>query len=134
MVRKGLLMLLAGVLVMGLASFAMAQEGGAKPEGARPAEGAKPEAKAKRPTKIERALSEVNLTDEQKAKIDPILAEYANKRKAAAKDIAQQNKLIEETCAQITPLLTEEQKPKFDAAMKAKRGGKKEKKEGEAAK
>lgn len=138
MIRKSFAMLLAGLLLVGFGALTLAQEGGAKPEAGKPA------AKAgKRMTRIEQALSAITLTEEQKGKIDPIVAEYKEKTKAA-KDIAERKKLHDETVAQILSLLTDEQKPKFEEALKPKaRGGKKagaepakpeEKKEGEAPK
>ncbi len=131
MVKRSILALLVGMLVLGAASLATAGEGGAKPEGAKP-EAAKAEKAGKRMTRIEQALAQVQLTDEQKGKVDPIVAEYKEKTKAT-KEIADRKKLHDETVQKILPLLTDEQKPKFEAALKAKGPGvKKEKKEGEA--
>ena len=117
MVRKGILALLGAMLVMGLSSLSQAQEAGA----------------AARPSRIERALAGLTLSADEKAKVDPVVAEYKEKRKAA-KDRDERRKISEEYIGKITPLLSAENKAKFEEALKNPPPPKKEgegKKEGE---
>jgi len=121
MVRKTILALLAAMLVMGLSSLSTAQEAGAKPT---------------KQSRIERALAGLTLSADEKAKVDPVVAEYKEKAKAA-KDRTERKQIGEEYAAKITPLLSDENKAKFEAALKAAHEHKKEgegKKEGEAKK
>lgn len=102
MVRKGILALVAAMLVMGLSSLSMAQEAGKAPA---------------RPSRIERALAGLTLSADEKAKVDPVVAEYKEKRKAAT-DGAERRKISEEYVGKITPLLSAENKTKFEEALK----------------
>jgi len=118
MVRKGILALVAAILGMGLSSLSMAQEGGAAPA---------------RPSRIERALAGLTLSADEKAKVDPIVAEFKEKRKAVT-DRDERRKISEEYVGKITPLLSAENKTKFEEALKTPPPPKKEgegKKEGE---
>ena len=143
MVRKSMMILLAGMLLAGLSSLAMAQEGGAKPEAAKAGKG--------HVSKIERALAGLTLSAEEKAKVDPVVAEYKketesrvaqghyNDEATAIISIAVTRRMVSaEYAEKIAPLLSEENKAKFEAGMKAEGYGKnkkagEEKKEGGAA-
>ena len=118
MVRKGLVLLLAGVLFTGLYSLSMAQEGGAKA------------AKGKKTLTVDQALAKLSLTKEQKKRIEPLLVVYRG-RSRGAKDASERQNLTGEVRAQILPCLTGEQITKFEALMNGEQvEPKKEKKEG----
>jgi hypothetical protein len=112
-----MLVVLVGLMMAGFSALCIAQEGGAKAEGEKAA-------KAKGTTKIEKALAQLTLSDEEKGKVDPVLAEYKEKAKTA--EIKDQKALIAEYAPKIADLLTADNKAKFEEAMKAKRSGKKE--------
>jgi len=102
MVRKGILALVAAMLVIGLSSLSMAQEAGKAPA---------------RPSRIERALAGLTLSADEKAKVDPVVAEYKEKRKAVT-DRDERRKISEEYVGKITLLLSAENKAKFEEALK----------------
>lgn len=105
-----MLVLLVGMLLTGLSSLVMAQEG--------------TKAGKAHTTRIEKALAGITLSAEEKAKVDPVLAEYKEKAKTA--EISEQKPLSQEYAAKISALLGEENKAKFEAAVKAKGHGMKE--------
>jgi Spy/CpxP family protein refolding chaperone len=63
---------------------------------------------------------ELNLTDDQKAKVQPIIDQTKPQLAAIHKEAMEKmHTLMESTGAQIRPLLTPEQQQKFDAMKKA---------------
>ncbi|MFL6591017.1 MAG: Spy/CpxP family protein refolding chaperone [Chthoniobacterales bacterium] len=69
---------------------------------------------------FEHLSKELNLTDEQKTKVQPIIDQTKPQMKAIHEEAMQKmHALMENTGAQIRPLLTPEQQQKFDAMKKA---------------
>jgi periplasmic protein CpxP/Spy len=69
---------------------------------------------------LARLTQDLNLTDEQKAKVQPIIDQTKPQIEAIHQDAMQKSKtVIENSMAQIRPLLTAEQQQKFDAMKKA---------------
>ena len=63
---------------------------------------------------------DLNLTDDQKAKVQPIIDQTKPQLAAIHKEAMEKmHALLESTGAQIRPLLTPEQQQKFDAMKKA---------------
>jgi Spy/CpxP family protein refolding chaperone len=78
---------------------------------------------------------DLSLTDEQKAKVQPIIDQTKPQMKAIHEEAMQKmHALMESAGAQIRPLLTPEQQQKFDAMKKAHEDMKKAHEEMEAAK
>ena len=126
MMRKSLMILLAALFVMFVTSIATAQE----KEGKAGAEPVKPAAKAHKADKLHTVLAELKLTDEQKTKVDGIIADYEAKLKEA-KGRSEKAKVRREMYEEICGALNEEQKPKFEKEMGIKPSTKtEEKKEG----
>ncbi len=73
---------------------------------------------------MERMTERLNLTPEQKTKIQPILDEAKPKIEAIHREAMQKTKsLMKETAAQIRPMLTPEQQKTLDEAKNDRRGG-----------
>jgi Spy/CpxP family protein refolding chaperone len=69
---------------------------------------------------LEHLSKDLNLTDEQKAKVQPIIDQTKPQIEAIHKEAMEKMRAImESTGAQIRPLLTPEQQQKFDAMKKA---------------
>jgi len=69
---------------------------------------------------LEHLSKDLNLTDDQKAKVQPIIDQAKPQMKAIHDEAMQKmHALMESTGAQIRPLLTPEQQVKFDAMKKA---------------
>ena len=72
---------------------------------------------------IERKMDALNLTAEQKTKVQPILDEAQPKMAEIHRDAMQKTKaLMDETMTKIRPLLTPEQQTKLDAQKNDRRG------------
>ena len=81
---------------------------------------------------MERITERLNLTPEQKTKLQPILDEAKPKVEAIRRDALQKTKAVmDETMAKIRPLLTPEQQTKLDEAKNRRRGGGREERQGE---
>jgi Spy/CpxP family protein refolding chaperone len=75
----------------------------------------------KRGNPVEHLTKALDLTPDQQAKIQPIFDQAKPQLKAAREESMQKIKAIRENMhAQIRPLLTPEQQPKFDALKKAR--------------
>lgn len=73
---------------------------------------------------MERMTERLNLTPEQKTKIQPILDEAKPKMEAIHREAMQKTKsLMGETTAKIRPMLTPEQQKTLDEAKNDRRGG-----------
>jgi periplasmic protein CpxP/Spy len=69
---------------------------------------------------LEHLSKDLNLTDDQKAKVQPIIDQTKPQLAAIHKEAMEKmNALLESTGAQIRPLLTPEQQVKYDAMKKA---------------
>src|SRR4051812_16795767 len=69
---------------------------------------------------FEHLTKELNLTEDQKAKVQPIIDQAKPQMKAIHEEAMQKmHALLESTGAQLRPLLTPEQQQKFDAIKKA---------------
>ncbi len=69
---------------------------------------------------FEHLTKELGLTDEQKAKVQPIIDQTKPQMKAIHEEAMQKmHALLESTGAQIRPMLTPQQQTKFDAMKKA---------------
>jgi Spy/CpxP family protein refolding chaperone len=69
---------------------------------------------------LEHLSKDLNLTDDQKAKVQPIIDQTKPQMEAIHKEAMEKmHALMESTGAQIRPLLTPEQQTKFDAMKKA---------------
>ena len=69
---------------------------------------------------LEHLSKELNLTDDQKAKVQPIIDQTKPQLAAIHKEAMEKmHALMESTGAQIRPLLTPEQQQKYDAMKKA---------------
>jgi Spy/CpxP family protein refolding chaperone len=69
---------------------------------------------------LEHLSKDLNLTDDQKTKVQPIIDQAKPQMKAIHEEAMQKmHALMESTGAQIRPLLTPEQQVKFDAIKKA---------------
>jgi Spy/CpxP family protein refolding chaperone len=69
---------------------------------------------------FEHLTKDLNLTDDQKAKVQPIIDQTKPQLAAIHKEAVEKMKtLLESTGAQIRPLLTPEQQQKYDAMKKA---------------
>jgi len=84
---------------------------------------------------LEHLSKDLNLTDDQKTKVQPIIDQVKPQMKAIHEEaMKKMQALMESTGAQIRPLLTPEQQVKFDAMKKAHEDMKKAHEEMEAAK
>ena len=73
---------------------------------------------------FERMTERLNLTPDQKTKIQPILDEAKPKMEAIHREAMQKTKsLMEDTTAKIRPMLTPEQQKTLDEAKNDRRGG-----------
>jgi protein CpxP len=69
---------------------------------------------------LEHLSKDLNLTDDQKAKVQPIIDQTKPQMEAIHKEAMEKmHALMESASAQIRPLLTPEQQTKFDAMKKA---------------
>jgi protein CpxP len=69
---------------------------------------------------LEHLSKELNLTDEQKAKVQPIIDQAKPQIEAIHKEVMEKmHSIMESTGAQIRPLLTPQQQEKYDAIKKA---------------
>jgi Spy/CpxP family protein refolding chaperone len=73
--------------------------------------------------RMQAMIAGLNLTPDQKAKVDPILAEMKQKAAAAAGDPDARRAAMRDGMTKIDALLTPEQKAKLAAARAAARGG-----------
>jgi periplasmic protein CpxP/Spy len=73
---------------------------------------------------LERTTEQLNLTPEQKAKVQPIIDQAAPQIENIRREAMQKTKaLVDNAMAQIRPLLTPEQQKKLDEAQNDRRGG-----------
>ncbi len=105
-----------GALVLSLVTLAIvnAQEGESGPGRHRHGE------HGKHHMMLERLSDDLNLTADQKAKVQPIVDQARPQIRAIHEDAMQKTKaLMDSTMAQIRPLLTPEQQQKLDGMKKA---------------
>ena len=77
-----------------------------------------------RHSSLERTTEQLNLTPEQKAKVQPIIDQATPQLEDIRRDAMQKMKAVTDTAmAQIRPLLTPEQQKKLDDAQNERRGG-----------
>ena len=112
MTRKLITLLAAGALTLGGFAYLQAGEHGLKHEGPGPHH--------MMGNPLEHFSKDLDLTDEQKAKVQPIIDQTKPQIEAIHKEAMEKMRAImESTGAQIRPLLTPEQQQKFDAMKKA---------------
>jgi Spy/CpxP family protein refolding chaperone len=129
MTRKIITLLAAGALTLGGLVYLQAGEPGMKHEHHGPG----PEHMMGNP--LDHLSKDLGLTDEQKAKVQPILDQTKPQLEAIHQEAMQKmHALLENAGAQIRPLLTPEQQQKFDAMKKAHEDMRKAHEEMEAAK
>jgi Spy/CpxP family protein refolding chaperone len=114
MTRKLITLIAAGGLTLGSLAYLQAQD----PSGPRHEHGPGPKHHMENP--LEHLSETLNLTAEQKAKVQPII-DQAKPQIAAIHEEAMQKMrtIMESTGAQIRPLLTPAQQEKYDAMKKA---------------
>jgi Spy/CpxP family protein refolding chaperone len=114
MTRKLMTLLAAGALTLGGLVYLQAGEPGMKHEHHGPG----PEHMMGNP--FDHLSKDLELTDEQKAKVQPIIDQTKPQIEAIHQEAMQKmHALLENAGAQIRPLLTPEQQQKFDAMKKA---------------
>jgi periplasmic protein CpxP/Spy len=75
---------------------------------------------------MERAIEQLNLTPDQKAKVQPVLDEAKPKMEQIRRDAMQQSKAVmDDAFAKIKPLLTADQQTKLEELKNNPRGGRK---------
>ena len=132
MTRKLITLLAAGALTLGGLAYLQAGEHGEH--------GPKHEHHGPGPgpmmgNPLEHLSKDLNLTDEQKTKVQPIIDQVKPQMKAIHEEAMQKmHALLESAGSQIRPLLTPEQQQKFDAMKKAHEDMRKAHEEMEAAK
>lgn len=73
---------------------------------------------------LERTTEQLNLTPEQKAKVQPIIDQATPQIENIRRDAMQKTKaVVDNAMAQIRPLLTAEQQKKLDESQNDRRGG-----------
>ena len=73
---------------------------------------------------LERTTEQLNLTPEQKAKVQPIIEQATPQIENIRREAMQKTKaLVDNAMAQIRPLLTPEQQKKLDESQNDRRGG-----------
>ena len=122
--RFALLGLLSLSTIVAVGRPVLAADGdGAKPEKKERPAGARGGQRGGGP--LMKALQSLNLTDDQKEKIKPILKDQAEQAKAIRDDATTDRKakgekmkaIMDETIAKIKPILTDEQNKKLDEAL-----------------
>lgn len=132
MTRKLITLLAAGALTLGGLAYLQAEpkEHGPKHDHHGPGG---PEHVMGNP--LDHLSKDLNLTDEQKTKVQPIIDQVKPQMKAIHEEAMQKmHALLESAGSQIRPLLTPEQQQKFDAIKKAHEDMRKAHEEMEAAK
>lgn len=77
-----------------------------------------------RHSSLERTMDELNLTPEQKAKVQPIVDQATPQIESIRRDAMQKTKaIVDNAMAQIRPMLTPDQQKKLDEAQNDRRGG-----------
>jgi periplasmic protein CpxP/Spy len=128
MTRKLITLLAASALTLGGLVYLQAGEPGMKHEHHGPG----PDHMMGNP--LDHLSKDLGLTDEQKAKVQPIIDQTKPQLEAIHKEAMQKmHALLENAGAQIRPLLTPEQQQKFDAMKKAHEDMRKAHEEMEAA-
>jgi protein CpxP len=116
MTRKIITLTTAAVLSLASLVYLQAREPGE--HGPKPEHGPGPHHEMGNP--LEHLSKDLNLTDDQKAKVQPIIDQTKPQLEAIHKEAMEKmHALMESTGAQIRPLLTPEQQTKFDAMKKA---------------
>ncbi len=113
------LITLTAISALSLGSFAFAQE----PEGNSPGKhGTRGSGYHHSP--LERTTEKLNLTPEQKAKVQPIIDQATPQIENIRREAMQKTKAaVDNAMAQIRPLLTAEQQKKLDDSQNDRRGG-----------
>jgi Spy/CpxP family protein refolding chaperone len=102
---------------LSLGSLAFAQEPGSGGKDQRGGRGS-------RHNSLQRATEQLNLTPEQKAKVQPIIDQATPQMESIRHEAMQKTKAVmDNAMAQIRPLLTPDQQKKFDEAQNDRRGG-----------
>jgi periplasmic protein CpxP/Spy len=116
MTRKLIAITSAAVLSLASLVYLQAKEPGEHPP--KPEHGPGPHHEMGDP--LEHLSKDLNLTDDQKAKVQPIIDQTKPQMEAIHREAMEKmHALMESTGAQIRPLLTPEQQTKFDAMKKA---------------
>ncbi len=77
-----------------------------------------------RHSSLERTIEELNLTPDQKAKVQPIVDQATPQIETIRRDAMQKTKaILDNAMTQIRPLLTPDQQKQLDAAQTERRGG-----------
>jgi Spy/CpxP family protein refolding chaperone len=131
MTRKIISLTTAAVLSLASLVYLQAKEPGE--HGPKPEHGPGPHHEMGNP--LEHLSKDLNLTDDQKAKVQPIIDQTKPQMEAIHKEAMEKmHALMESTGAQIRSLLTPEQQTKFDAMKKAQEDMRKAHEEMEKAK
>ena len=105
-----------GALSLGSLAFAQEPGGGAGPE--------ERAGRGHRHNPLERTTEQLNLTPEQKAKVQPIIDQATPQIESIRREAMQKTKAVmDNAMAQIRPLLTPEQQKKLDDSQNDRRGG-----------
>ncbi len=105
-----------GALFLGNSAFAQGPDGGGK--------GQRGGGRGHRHNPFERTTEQLNLTPEQKAKVQPIIDQATPQIENIRREAMQKTKAVmDDTMAKIRPMLTPEQQKKLDDAQKDRRGG-----------
>jgi periplasmic protein CpxP/Spy len=104
-----------GALSLGSSAFAQPETGGQDQRSGRGGYHRNP---------LERTTEQLNLTPEQKAKVQPIIDQATPQIENIRREAMQKTKaLMDNAMAQIRPLLTPEQQKKLDESQNDRRGG-----------
>lgn len=118
MKRKLITLIAAGGLTLGGWTYLHAQDPSGPPHGPNCEHGSGPKHHMENP--FDRISETLDLTSEQKAKVQPIVDQMKPQLKAIHEEAMEKMRtLMEGTGAQIRPLLTPQQQVKFDAMKKA---------------
>jgi periplasmic protein CpxP/Spy len=103
---------------LSLGSFAFAQEPGSGGKDQRGGRG------GLHRNSLQRTTEQLNLTPEQKAKVQPIIDQATPQLETIHREAMQKSKAVmDNAMSQIRPLLTPDQQKKFDEAQNDRRGG-----------
>jgi Spy/CpxP family protein refolding chaperone len=108
-----------GAFALGSSAFAQTPQPAGQPE-----QGQRGRHGGDRHSSLERTMDELNLTPEQKAKVQPIVDQATPQIESIRRDAMQKIKAITDNAmAQIRPMLTPDQQKTLDEAQNDRRGG-----------
>ena len=112
----------SAISALSLASFAFAQEPRGDNPGERGGQGG-----GNRHGLLEKTTEGLNLTPEQKAKVQPIIDQTSPQIQTIRRDAEQKIKtLVDNAMAQVRPILTPEQQKMLDESQHQRRGGRRD--------